>query len=166
MNRQQATRNWQPAMRADPLPVACCLLPVACCPPGVVRVSLRLFSNPDYPLFLIAVFFLYALSRFGGARGRWARIAVMLLLGDLVFVLISKDPDTLWDPLGNILLRLAAHTDASWPIATLASHWAVGLVVIGGAITLGMRAGGWIACDARPARDRAGAWSRCSPRSR
>ena len=33
--------------------------------PGPGR-SLMLFSNPDYPIFLIAVFFLYALSRVGG----------------------------------------------------------------------------------------------------
>jgi len=107
-----------------------------------------LFSNPDYPLFLIAVFFLYALSRFGGARGRWARIAIMILLGDLVFLLIAKDPDLLWDPLGNVLYRLAGnyYSDATlpWPIATLAIHWAIGLAVIAGAVELGKRAGGWL----------------------
>ena len=67
-------------------------------------LAAMLFSNPDYPFFLIAVFFLYALSRFGGATGRWARIAVMVLLGDLVFLLIAKDPELLWDPLGSVVL--------------------------------------------------------------
>ncbi|HET9988610.1 MAG TPA: hypothetical protein VFQ65_08815, partial [Kofleriaceae bacterium] len=107
-----------------------------------------LFSNPDYPLFLIAVFFLYALSRFGGARGRWARIAIMILLGDLVFLLIAKDPDLLWDPLGNVLFRLAGnyYSDATlpWPLATMAVHWAIGIAVIAGAIGIGIRAGGWL----------------------
>jgi D-alanyl-lipoteichoic acid acyltransferase DltB (MBOAT superfamily) len=110
-----------------------------------------LFSNPDYPLFLIAVFFLYALSRYGGARGRWARIAIMILLGDLVFLLIAKDPDLLWDPLGNVLYRLAGnyYSDATlpWPVATMALHWVVGLAVIGGAVALGMRAGAWLQSD-------------------
>ena len=117
-----------------------------------------LFSTPDYPLFLIAVFFLYALSR-GGAGGRWARIAVMVLLGDLVFMLIAKDPDLLWDPLGNVLYRLAGnyYSDATlpWPLATMAWHWVVGLAVIGGAVAVGMRAAGWLAVGARPA-DRRG----------
>ena len=105
-----------------------------------------LFSSPDYPLFLIAVFVLYATSRFGGARGRWARAALMLVLGDLVFVLIAKDPDLVWDPIGNALLRACAGAD-SWPIATLAWHWAVGLGVLGGALVLGARGGSWIASE-------------------
>ncbi|MEO6773242.1 MAG: MBOAT family O-acyltransferase, partial [Kofleriaceae bacterium] len=110
-----------------------------------------LFSNPDYPLFLIAVFFLYALSRLGGATGRWTRIAIMILLGDLVFVLIAKDPDLLWDPLGNVVFRLAGnyYSDATlaWPLATLAVHWVVGLAVIAGAVMIGIRAGGWLQSD-------------------
>ncbi len=62
-----------------------------------------LFSSPDYPLFLIAVFFLYALARWGGPRLAWARIAVMVLLGDVIFMLVAKDPDALWDPIGGAL---------------------------------------------------------------
>ena len=31
----------------------------------------------------------------------------MVLLGDIVFLLVAKDPDTLWDPLGGVLYRLA-----------------------------------------------------------
>ena len=79
-----------------------------------------LFSTPDYPLFLIAVFFLYALARWGGPQLAWARIAVMVLLGDVVFMLVAKDPDTLWDPIGGALLRLAIAAGAG------ASHWPVG----------------------------------------
>jgi D-alanyl-lipoteichoic acid acyltransferase DltB (MBOAT superfamily) len=106
-----------------------------------------LFSNPDYPIFLIAVFFLYALSRLGGARGLWARIALMLLLGDLVFLLVAKDPDLLWDPLGGVLYRLATaggHRPMwdDWPLQ-LFLQWAVGLGVLGAAITIGRR-GTWI----------------------
>src|SRR5262249_62254534 len=71
-----------------------------------------LFSSPDYPLFLIAVFFLYALARWGGPAMAWARICVMVLLGDVVFALVAKDPDALWDPIGGVLLRLAAGAGA------------------------------------------------------
>jgi D-alanyl-lipoteichoic acid acyltransferase DltB (MBOAT superfamily) len=104
-----------------------------------------LFSSPDYPLFLIAVFFLYALARWGGPRLAWARIAVMVLLGDVVFLLVAKDPDTLWDPIGGALLRLATG-EARWPAAML-GHWALGAAVLGGALAIGRRHGGWIASD-------------------
>jgi D-alanyl-lipoteichoic acid acyltransferase DltB (MBOAT superfamily) len=104
-----------------------------------------LFSSPDYPLFLIAVFFLYALARWGGARFAWARTAVMVLLGDVVFLLVAKDPDTLWDPIGGVLIRLATG-EARWPAAVI-GHWAIGAVVLGGALALGRRRGGWIASD-------------------
>src|SRR5258705_2123017 len=106
-----------------------------------------LFSSPDYPLFLIAVFFLYALARWGGgARAAWARLAVMVLLGDVVFMLVAKDPDTLWDPIGGVLLRLAAPDDHEWP-AWLIAHWVVGAAVLGGAIELGRRRAEWIASE-------------------
>ena len=103
-----------------------------------------LFSSPDYPLFLIAVFVLYAVSRF--SRARWARIALMVTLGDLVFVLIAKDPDLVWDPIGNVLLRACAGYHG-WPIAQLSWHWAVGAGVLAGAWLVGARGGGWIASD-------------------
>ena len=105
-----------------------------------------LFSSPDYPLFLIAVFFLYALARWGGSRWAWARIAVMLLLGDVVFMLIAKDPDALWDPVGGVLIRIAAG-EARWPAVTLVAHWAIGGAVVVGALGLGQRHGSWIGSD-------------------
>ena len=105
-----------------------------------------LFSSPDYPLFLIAVFVLYAVSRFGGAIGRVSRIALMVWLGDLVYVLVAKDPDLVWDPIGNVLLRASAGYDA-WPLGTLAWHWAVGSIVLGGALAIGMRGGAAIASE-------------------
>jgi D-alanyl-lipoteichoic acid acyltransferase DltB (MBOAT superfamily) len=101
-----------------------------------------LFSSPDYPIFLIAVFFLYALARWGGPAMAWARIAVMVLLGDVVFLLVAKDVDALWEPLGGALLRPlvgAAYTGEA------AARWAVGAAVLGGALWLGRRGGGWIA---------------------
>src|SRR3569623_2410842 len=102
-----------------------------------------LFSSPDYPLFLIAVGFLYALPRarafdpvleralriLRGGRyvqavravfGRWARGAAMLLLGDLIFLLVSKDTGTLWDPLGGAAYR-AVQLLGSGPAPTTAS---------------------------------------------
>ncbi len=102
-----------------------------------------LFSSPDYPLFLIAVFFLYALARWGGPRMAWARIAVMILLGDVIVMLVAKDPDALWDPIGGVLLRLAAGYQ-DWPIEAIL-RWGVGSAVLGGALVLGRRGGPWIA---------------------
>src|SRR5678815_3372546 len=101
-----------------------------------------LFSNPDYPLFLIAVFFLYALARWGGPRMAWARLGVMVLLGDVVFALIAKDPDALWDPLGGILIRLAIG-DSDWSIDAIAQpamHWATGGALLLGALAAGRAA--------------------------
>jgi alginate O-acetyltransferase complex protein AlgI len=103
-----------------------------------------LFSSPDYPVFLIAVFFLYALARWGGARFAWARIAVMVLLGDVVFMLVAKDPDALWDPIGGALIRLAI--GERWSAAVIA-QWAIGLAVLLAALALGRRGAAWIASD-------------------
>src|SRR3954466_1309736 len=99
-----------------------------------------LFSSPDYPLFLIAVFFLYALARWGGARMAWARICVLVLLGDAVFALVAKDPDALWDPIGGVLLRLAAGADGPLAPAALAVRWAIGGAVLLAALGVGRRA--------------------------
>ena len=104
-----------------------------------------LFSSPDYPLFLIAVFFLYALARWGGPRMAWARLAVMVLLGDVVFMLVAKDPRALWDPIGGVLIRLVIG-EPQWSTAMIAP-WAVGSAVLLGALAIGRRHGGWIASD-------------------
>jgi D-alanyl-lipoteichoic acid acyltransferase DltB (MBOAT superfamily) len=104
-----------------------------------------LFSSPDYPVYLLAVFFLYGLARWGrGARASWARIAVMVLLGDVVFMLVAKDPDTLWDPIGGPLLRLAAGDAHDWPPVLLV-RWLAGGAVLGGAIYAGRHGAAWIA---------------------
>src|SRR6476620_6244800 len=104
-----------------------------------------LFSNPDYPVFLIAVFFLYALSRVGDVRGFWSRAALLVLLGDIVFVLVAKDLDAVWDPVGGFLLRKVAGY-GSEPISW--QHlwrWPIGLVVVLWAISIGRRAGPYLA---------------------
>src|SRR5215510_4457904 len=101
-----------------------------------------LFSSPDYPVFLIAVFFLYALARWGGPALAWARIAVMVLLGDVAFMLVAKDPDALWDPIGGALIRLA--TGAPWPAAAL-GRWVIGFAVLCGALAIGRRWAGQLA---------------------
>lgn len=88
------------------------------------------FSSPDYPVFLIAVFFLYALARWGGPAMAWARIAVMVLLGDVVFAVVAKDLDALWDPIGGLLLRLA--TGEGSPASP--GPWVVGAAVLVGAV--------------------------------
>ncbi|MEO8699176.1 MAG: MBOAT family O-acyltransferase [Kofleriaceae bacterium] len=109
-----------------------------------------LFSSPDYPLFLIAVFFLYGLARWGAFP--WARIALMVLLADVVFILVAKDLEAVWDPVGGILLRLGAlqgssPPDIDWWSPALVAQWAVGTAVLLGAIGIGKRWGAWIASD-------------------
>jgi D-alanyl-lipoteichoic acid acyltransferase DltB (MBOAT superfamily) len=100
------------------------------------------FSSPDYPVFLIAVFLLYALARWGGGRLAWARLAVMVLLGDVVFMLVARDPDALWDPIGGPLIRIAVAAP-DWP-AVLVARWAIGGAVLVCALVLGRRGGDWI----------------------
>jgi len=107
-----------------------------------------LFSSPDYPVFLIAVFFLYALARWGGPQRAWARIAVMVLLGDVVFMLVAKDVDALWDPIGGGLIRLAVGgAGQGLAPAVVIAHWVVGAGALAGALAVGRRHGGWIASD-------------------
>ena len=132
-----------------------------------------LFSSPDYPLFLIAVFFLYALPRasafdpvleralrilrigrhvqvFRAVFGRWARGAAMLLLGDLIFLLVSKDTGTLWDPLGGAAYRavqlLGSGPAPTWPVA-LVGQWIAGTSVLAAAIVFGRRGAGWLSSE-------------------
>jgi D-alanyl-lipoteichoic acid acyltransferase DltB (MBOAT superfamily) len=115
-----------------------------------------LFSSPDYPVFLIAVFFLYALARWGHPAHAWARIAVMVLLGDVVFMLVAKDASRLWDPIGGPLLHLAAGGELSWSVGQVA-RWLVGGALLVGAIALGQRRAGWIASERGQARIALGA---------
>jgi D-alanyl-lipoteichoic acid acyltransferase DltB (MBOAT superfamily) len=129
-----------------------------------------LFSSPDYPLFLIAVFFLYALARWGntGIAG-WARLGVMVLLGDVVFMLVSKDTGTLWDPIGGVLLRLVTETHVAHHVTidlgtlgkfdftyttvalewspSLILQWLVGASVLAVAFAIGRRRVDWIVSD-------------------
>ncbi|MBA3458013.1 MAG: MBOAT family protein [Deltaproteobacteria bacterium] len=107
-----------------------------------------LFSSPLYPLFLIAVFFLYALGRWGGPSMAWARLAIMVLLGDVLFLLVGRNPDAIWDPLGGALVRLLAttRTDQEWPPEMFA-RWALGASLLVGAICAGRRGARWISSD-------------------
>ena len=64
------------------------------------------FSSADYPVFLIAVFFLYHLVGAGLRRAPLAeamRLTLACALGDLVYLLLCKNPRRLWDPFGASL---------------------------------------------------------------
>jgi len=107
------------------------------------------FSSADYPLFLGAVFFLYGLARNGawpGVIGRWA---LMLLLGDLVYLLLAKDVGALWDPLGGVVYHaLAGSSSAAGPLAwPPVWQFVLGLAVIVGFARLGYRGAGQLAGD-------------------
>src|SRR5688572_15486047 len=98
-----------------------------------------LFTSPHYPLFLAAVFLLYGLARGGRWPGVLARLALMTLLGDVVFLLLTHDVASLWDPIGA--LAFGGLPDAEPP-----QLWRlpIGLAVLGGAVVVGVRGGTWI----------------------
>lgn len=100
-----------------------------------------LFSSPDYPLFLGAVFFLYGMSRSRGHLGAGARVALMLLLGDLLFLLVGKRTDTLWDPVGGVLFTwLAGSGEHGHALAPL-WQYVVGTGVLVAGVAFGQRRG-------------------------
>ena len=94
-----------------------------------------LFTSPHYPLFLAAVFLLYGLARSGRWPGVIARLALMLVLGDVVWLSFTHDTARLWDPLGG--LAFGALPDASFP-----PWWRLplGLGAFAGAVYLGVLA--------------------------
>ncbi len=98
-----------------------------------------LFTSPHYPLFLAAVFLLYGLSRSGGWPGVAARLALMTLLGDVVFLLLTHDVASLWDPLGALAFGFL-------PDAALPAWWQlpIGAAVLAGGVYAGVRGGTWI----------------------
>ncbi|MEZ4400190.1 MAG: MBOAT family O-acyltransferase [Kofleriaceae bacterium] len=96
-----------------------------------------LFSSPQYPLFLAAVFALYGLARTGRWPASVARVALMVLVGDLVWVLLTHDVGTLWDPIGGTAWALVTDTAAPAPW-----RYPLGLTVLGGALYLGLHLAG------------------------
>src|SRR6185436_7023137 len=68
------------------------------------------------------------------------------LLGDVVFMLVAKDPDALWDPIGGPLIRIAVGGERGWPLSSFV-QWIDGGVLLAGAIYAGRHGAGWIASD-------------------
>jgi alginate O-acetyltransferase complex protein AlgI len=106
-----------------------------------------LFSSPDYPLFLGAIFFLYGMSRSRGHLGAGSRLALMLLLGDLLFLLVAKKPETLWDPVGGLLYTLLAGSAEEGHRLAPLGQYVAGTAVLAAGIALGKRHGQAIAGD-------------------
>ena len=98
-----------------------------------------LFTSPHYPLFLAAVFLLYGLSRSSAWPGVVARLALMTLLGDVVFLLLTHDVASLWDPLGAIMF--GALPDATAPVWW---HLPIGAAVLAGSVVAGVRGASWL----------------------
>ncbi len=98
-----------------------------------------LFTSPHYPLFLAAVFLLYGLARSGRWPGVLARLALMTLLGDVVFLLLTHDVGSLWDPIGALAF-------GALPDATPPAVWKlpIGLAVLAGSVVAGVRGAAWI----------------------
>jgi D-alanyl-lipoteichoic acid acyltransferase DltB (MBOAT superfamily) len=112
-----------------------------------------LFTSADYPLFLAAVFFLYALGRRSPVRDGWSwwwlsflRLAVLVVLGDIVYLLLVKDTAQLWDPIGGPFVRwLLWRTSGTFTDGPPWWHYLVGTGVVAGAIGLGHRGGAALA---------------------
>jgi len=102
-----------------------------------------LFSSADYPVFLVAVFLLYALVGAGphpGSGRELGRVTLALALGDVVYLLLCKRPDRLWDPLGPSLSALVGASP--WRALAASTAWpgfALGLATFAAAAALGRR---------------------------
>jgi len=109
-----------------------------------------LFTSGDYPLFLIAVFLLYALARAGRGWGVAARLALMTLLGDVIYLLVTKDVTTLWDPIGAALLQFTvrAPEPSTLPLPPPDTWAPVWHYVVGSALLGLTLVGGWRGADA------------------
>ena len=82
-----------------------------------------LFSSPQYPLFLAAVFLLYGLARAGRWPAAITRVALMALLGDLIYLLLCRDTTRLWDPIGGLFYPLiTGHRGGQLDLASLADY--------------------------------------------
>ncbi|HTJ44327.1 MAG TPA: MBOAT family O-acyltransferase [Kofleriaceae bacterium] len=97
-----------------------------------------LFSDGDYPLFLTAVFLLYALTRIGRGWGLAARVALMTIFADAVFALITKNLGTIWDPIGGSILQLTIREGDAFQWAPV-WHYALGALLLGGSVAGGAR---------------------------
>ena len=82
-----------------------------------------LFSSPQYPLFLAAVFLLYGLARTGRWPAMFARLALMTLIGDLIYLLLCRDTTRLWDPIGGLFYPLVTgNRGGGLDLASLADY--------------------------------------------
>jgi len=104
-----------------------------------------LFSSADFPIFLLAVCLLYAevgAGRRPHALREAARIALAIALGDVIYLLLCKRADRLWDPLGPALAALLGAARGRGLVAPAAlARFALGLVAFAAALRVGERQG-------------------------
>jgi alginate O-acetyltransferase complex protein AlgI len=111
------------------------------------------FSSAEYPVFLIAVFFLYFGLRVERGVIAWARLLFLLLLGDLVYLVLSRNLDSLWDPFGAIVLGLISpgNTEVdpalSVSVAWLICKYLIGTGVFVGSVFLGAARWDWLSAE-------------------
>jgi D-alanyl-lipoteichoic acid acyltransferase DltB (MBOAT superfamily) len=88
------------------------------------------FVGAPYGLFLLAIFFAYALLGRGQLR-MVARIGLLLVLGDLLYLSFARELHALWDPVGAGAI---AWLDGSGSLPRSPLEYVLGALVIGLAI--------------------------------
>jgi len=100
------------------------------------------FASADYIAFLLAVFALDELLRaLGSRRAAWLLVP-FVLLADLLWLLLTRAPSALWDPLGAVTYTALTHRAAVLPtLLARAPHFVIGTGLAALAFTWGRRRG-------------------------
>ena len=99
-----------------------------------------LFASSSYAIYLLAIFFMFVVLRARTPVALLARALLLLVLGDIVYLLLSRNVHSLWDPVGGLLMTgLGADGDA------LRSPVAYG---IGAVLFVATTLGGWFGAAA------------------
>jgi alginate O-acetyltransferase complex protein AlgI len=100
------------------------------------------FASADYIAFLLAVFALDELfSALGSRRSPWL-LVVIALLGDLLWLLLTRAPGALWDPVGALVYGLIADPATALPtLLHRVPQLVAGTALAAAAFTWGRRRG-------------------------
>ncbi len=116
------------------------------------------FASADYVAFLLAVFALDELfSSLGSRRSPWIVLPIVLL-GDLLWLLLTRSPAALWDPVGAVVYgALTAPRTLGPTLLARVPHLLAGTVLAAGAFAWGRRHADDL--DTPETQSRLGLWS-------